>query len=366
MPINDYFIFDGTRSDDMGLLIASDPVSVHPARRGELFPIPGRNGSIVYEDGSYDTYTVTYDVLLDSKDKASDVYAHARKVAEWLLGSRGFCRLEDSYEPEYFRLARCAAQMSVENRLARFGRAQIAFEVQPQRYLKSGETPISYEGDSTTIFSITNPTQFEARPLLKFRDISEKFVSVSQTLEARFSTTISPYTGEITSFPDPSVFTSVPVALDGYDYAIVSGYGYTFLDSNGSSISFRVLGQRPFRDERLIIPQGASAISVLGRGENSPFSLSLERASQSPGDAAVSINGTTINLDFSVHDAIILDCDLHDAYYIDGSNANSAVSFENRFDDYPTFPGLFPGENTVVVRDSANLDFKLVPRWWTL
>lgn len=366
MPINDYFIFDGKNSLDYGLYMASDPTAIHPARRGELFPIPGRNGSIVREDGSYDTYTVTYDVLFDSKDKASDVYDHARKAAAWLLGSRGFCRLEDSYEPEYFRLARCAAQMSVENRLARFGRAQITFEVQPQRYLKSGETPIRFEQETSDPFVINNPTQFEARPLLKFRDISEKFVPVSQTLETQPHSTISPYTGVITSIQNPSFFTSVPVALDGYDYAIVSGYGYTFLDSNGSSIAYRSASQNSFRDERLIIPQGASEISVLGIGEDSPFSLSLERASQTPGDAAVSINGTTINLDFSVHDTIILDCDLHDAYYVDGSNANSAVSFENRFDDYPTFPGLFPGENTVVVRDIANLDFSVVPRWWTL
>ena len=357
--------FNGKSFADFGLIVEYYPESVHAARRGELITIPGRNGVIIREDGAYDTYSQTFQIWFRNTLNR-DTFQTARDVAEWLLGASGFCRLEDTYEPEHFRLARFVGPLNVETVLKNHGRATLEFDVQPQRYLKSGETPISYEGDSTTTFSITNPTQFEARPLLKFRDISEKFVSVSQTLEARFATTISPYTGVITSFPDPSVFTSVPVALDGYDYAIVSGYGYTFLDSNGSSTSFRVLGQRPFRDERLIIPQGASAISVLGRGENSPFSLSLERASQSPGDAAVSINGTIINLDFSVHDTIILDCDLHDAYYIDGSNANSAVSFENRFDDYPTFPGLFPGENTVVVRDSANLDFSVVPRWWTL
>ena len=357
--------FNGKSSVDFGLIVEYYPESVHAARRGELITIPGRNGVIIREDGAYDTYSQTFQIWFRNTLNR-DTFQTARDVAEWLLGASGFCRLEDTYEPEHFRLARFVGPLNVETVLKNHGRATLEFDVQPQRYLKSGETPISYAGDSTTTFSITNPTQFEARPLLKFRDISEKFVPVSQTLETQPHTTISPYTGVITSVQTPLFFTSVPVALDGYDYAIVSGYGYTFLDSNGSSIAYRLRLHQSFRDERLIIPQGASAISVLGIGENSPFSLSLERASQTPGDAAVSINGTTINLDFSVHDAIILDCDLHDAYYIDGSNANSAVSFENRFDDYPTFPGLFPGENTVVVRDGANLDFKLVPRWWTL
>ena len=370
MPINDYFVFNGTRSDDMGLLIASDPVSVHPARRGELFPIPGRNGSIVREDGSYDTYTVTYDVLLDSKDKASDVYAHAREVAEWLLGSRGFCRLEDSYEPEYFRLARCAAQMSVENRLARFGRAQIAFEVQPQRYLKSGETPISYEGDSTTIFSITNPTQFEARPLLKFVDTSKQPQPQTIKLTMRNNVLVD-WNGEVQKLKDTisqMYRASVAVDVKGYEKAIISGNGYTFLDGNykpdGKNYKETNKNQR-FTNLVKIVPSSAKYIVVSDYG-GEYAALQLVAFRPNPGVSAAVINGTTINLDFSKYDTIYLDCDLHDAYYADGSSANSAVSFASNVDDYPTFPGLSPGENHITSGDGENLDFKLVPRWWTL
>lgn len=457
MPFNDYFVFDGKKSTDYGLYMASDPNAIHPARRGELFPIPGRNGSIVREDGSYDTYTQTYDVLLDSNMISTDVYAHAREVAAWLLGSRGFCRLEDSYEPEYFRLARCAAQMGVENRLARFGRAQIPFEVQPQRYLKLGETEIGIEsgedggiyygtilvygiphgavsaymysnesvvvsagtfrdsngneigqfhsdpvaiptgtaridcawnvqdsnasvvlgivdkgGNRTLIAGVTgtsptvfNPTQFEARPLMKFVDTSgEPPAPVPQTLTNVNDTYIVDGIVQRAVWKDQEGkwYTTQPISTSGYDYAIITANSYTFLDSNGDSVGF---DYGNFNNTKLIIPKSAATIR-LGNDIGKTSSLSLQVAPLNPGDAAATINGTTINLDFSTHDTIYLDCDLHDAYYIDGSSANDKVSFSSTIYNYPTFPGFVPGENTVIVRDGDNLDFSIVPRWWEL
>lgn len=453
MPFNDYFIFDGEKSTDYGLYMASDPNAIHPARRGELFPIPGRNGSIVREDGSYDTYTQTYDVLLDSNMISTDVYAHAREVAAWLLGSRGFCRLEDSYEPEYFRLARCAAQMNVENRLARFGRAQIPFECQPQRYLKSGESAIRVQtfpdtgggqidispipqsfvsmsvtgatgeyrdkeknvistfttqtaipqnayhvtvswvghtsADVIKIFGaerngesillaaavganpvIYNPTQFEARPLLKFVDTAQAPSPTTQTLTMREDVYIGT-TGDVSEVVDPSSLgvyqTSSPVAVTGSAYAILTGNGYAFLDNTGKTKlgGFIYTGGKNFEQEKIGVPSWAESIVVSSR-QDETTALSLQEATPNPGLAAATINGTSVNIDFATQDTIYLDCDLHDAHYADGTNANSAVSFSSSIDEYPTFPGLSPGENTIYVSDSYNLNFEIVPRWWTL
>lgn len=480
MPINDSFTFDGKNSADFGLLMASDPEAIHPARRGKSSQIVGRNGVFVREDGSYDTYTQTYDVMLDSQ--SDGVYARSRAVANWLLGSRGFCRLEDTFEPDVFKLARYAKQLSVENRLTRFGRAQIAFEVQPQRYLKSGEVEIKTnthnnregielsqapfgaekiavritapsgtalsgvtanfykdgtlypctiqkqsETESTVVYygeravvdeasffvsvddnsifgsvevlqvvgnetetiavignsspAIINPTQFEARPLLKFVDTSEEPPIVSQTLTANDGTIIA-VDGEVSKptweggYSNPK--TSDPVSVNGYAYAYVWGNSYAFYDSNGKVVSFDTASKHKVTGlflygEKIVIPATASTIVVGSVQVNNPpaqgnpnMALSLQAARPNPGASAVTINGTTISLDFSVHDTIYLDCDLHDAYYIDGSSANDKVSFASTIDPYPTFPAFAPGENTVIVRDGDNLDFSIVPRWWEL
>ena len=356
--------FDGKSSADFGLIVEYYPESVHAARRGELIPIPGRNGVIVREDGAFDTYTQQYQVWFRNT-MGRDTYQKARDVAEWLLSASGFCRLEDTYEPEHFRLARFVGPLNVETVLRNHGRVTLEFDVQPQRYLKSGETPISYEGDSSTVFSITNPTQFEARPLLKFVDTSEEPSVVPQAITEETWSFIG-NDGKVHQADWHSDYrTCSPVSVGSYAYAFISGNSYAFYDANGKVLSFVfVTSETRLNNTKVIIPSGAATI-VIGTRDGMPdLALSLKAARPNPGASAVTINGITINLDFSEHDTIFLDCDLHDAYYDDGSNANAAVSFTSSIDAYPTFPGLSPGLNTIIPGDGSNLDFELTPRWW--
>lgn len=366
--------FDGKSSADFGLVVEYFPESVHAARRGELIPIPGRNGVIVREDGAFDTYTQQYQVLFRNA-MGRDTYQKARDVAEWLLSASGFCRLEDTYEPEHFRMARFVGPLNVETVLRNHGRVTLEFDVQPQRYLKSGETPISYEGDSSTVFSITNPTQFEARPLLKFVDTAVQPDPVAQSLTMRENYIING-SGEVVDFSSayPGNATSNPVNCAGKAKAIITGNGYAFYDSNGQtrqggfvkSGGWGSFGTTEVEREE-VVPSWAQTIVVSrAPGRYAQVGLQLQDNRANPGASAVTINGTTVNLDFSEHDTIYLDCDLHDAYYADGSNANAAVSFASSIDAYPTFPGLSPGLNTIIPGDGSNLDFELMPRWWTL
>ncbi|MBQ2212201.1 MAG: hypothetical protein II410_04845 [Ruminococcus sp.] len=208
---------------------------------------------------------------------------------------------------------------------------------------------------------IVNPTQFEARPLLKFVDTSVEPSPVSQTLTKTYGRAIG---NDGTIVPgSPSNYVSNKVDTSGFAYAIVTGIGYSFLDSSDRCLSF--YSGAPINETKVIIPQNAVSV-IIGGSESHEAELLLQAARPNPGVAAVTINGTTINLDFSEHDTIFLDCDLHDAYYIDGSSANNKVSFANNFDPYPTFPGLLPGENTIIPGDGSNLDFELTPRWWAL
>lgn len=460
-------IFNGKSSDDFGLVVEYFPESVHAARRGELTPIPGRNGVIVREDGSFDSYVQTYQIWFrKTNENPRGTYANARAVADWLLNAREFQRLEDSYEPGFFRLARYSGSLNVETVLRNHGRATIQFDVQPQRYLKLGETEISVEssvddgvysgvitlqsipfgaasifvgsssgsavyvgnyrnaagaeigqsiydtpvpvpdgavtvalawnnaaedttltigmveedGDRTILGGVTgtsptvfNPTDYEARPLLKFVDTSEEPTPVAQTITAVNDTYIDG-SGEISNWKPTwsgqtgeGYKTCTPVSVSGYSYAYISGNSYAFYDSNGNVITF-VSGTSKTRysNTQIIIPSGANTIAI-GTLDGMPdLALSLKAARPNPGASAVTINGTAISLDFSVHDTIYLDCDLHDAYYIDGSSANDKVTFTSNIDPYPTFPGFAPGENTVIVRDGDNLDFSIVPRWWAL
>lgn len=364
-------IFNGTSSQDFGLVVEKLPPSVHALRRGNIIQIPGRNGVIVHEDGSFDTYTQKYEIWFSDPetDSGRSAYDTARDIAVWLLGASGFCRLEDDFEPEYYRLARYSGAFDVDMSLLQCGKAVLSFDVQPQRYLKSGETPLTFEGGATS--TINNPTQFEARPLLKFTDTSTTPDYVTQTLTMNDNRYIDSG-GNIIGAPYGSTWygnkVSAAVNCSGKANARITGNGYAFKDSNGvtRSSGFRASNaQRTFVGLVVAVPSWASTI-IVSRARTGPANLALQDPRPNPGASAVTINGIVINLDFSEHDVIFLDCDLHDAYYADGSNANKMVSFRSSVVDYPTFPGLSPGENSVIPNDGAILDFELTPRWWTL
>lgn len=363
--------FNGKSSADFGLIVEYYPESVHAARRGELISIPGRNGVIIREDGAYDTYSQTFQIWFRNTLNR-DTFQTARDVAEWLLGASGFCRLEDAYEPEHFRLARFVGPLNVETVLKNHGRATLEFDVQPQRYLKSGETPLTFTGGSSA--TIMNPTQFEARPLLKFSNVSSSPNPVVQTLTMRENYVILP-SGKVrdASTINPGYAVSNAVNCSGKEFAVITGNGYAFYDSDGET---REGGFSPTggwsngatrTNYRLQVPSWASTIVVSrAKGSSSQVGLSLVAYRDNPGAAAVNINGVVVNLDFTESDVIYLDCDLHDAYYEGGGNANSMVSFSSSVTAYPTFPGLVPGVNTIIPSGAPSLDFTLTPRWWTL
>ena len=361
-------IFNGTSSEDFGLIVEKLPPSVHASRRGDLISIPGRNGVIVREDGSYETYQQEYQISFSQTVQNRDPYQAARDIAVWLLGASGFCRLEDGFEPEHFRLARYSGEFNVDTVLMEYGKATLTFDVQPQRYLKSGETPIRYEGVSGLPFGILNPTQFESRPLLKFVDTTEVPPIVQQTLSTVENTYIAA-DGSVVNVTWGSGLLQhnvsiVPVSVADFDYAYVSCRRYAFYDANGDAIVVSDLAG--YSAKKVVVPRWAATINIYTEDGYPSLALSFQAARPNPGEAAATINDVTISLDFSAHDTIYLDCDLHDAYYADGSNANAAVSFSSRVTDYPTFPGLPPGVSTIIPGDGSNLDFELTPRWWTL
>lgn len=365
-------VFNGTSSDDFGLIVEKLPPSVHASRRGDLISIPGRNGVIVREDGSFDTFQQEYQISFSQAAQNRDPYQAARDIAVWLLGASGFCRLEDGFEPEHFRLARYAGEYNVDTVLMEYGKATLTFDCQPQRYLKSGETPLTFTGGASA--TIMNPTQFEARPLLKFSNVSSSPNPEVQTLTMRENYVILP-SGNVrdASTINPGYAVSNPVNCSGKEFAQITGNGYAFYDSNGETREggFTQTGGwsngATRTNYRISVPTWATTIVVSrAKGQNAQVGLSLVAYRDNPGAAAVNINGVVVNLDFTESDVIYLDCDLHDAYYEGGGNANSMVSFSSSVTAYPTFPGLVPGVNTIIPSGAPNLDFELTPRWWTL
>lgn len=151
-------IFNGVSSQDYGIQVEHPPGYQTPARDYEVIHIPGRNGDLVIDQGAYQNVSRSYQIAIGDPEK--DFMGMANVIAEWLHSASGYARLEDSYEPEYYRLAMFQDEVSIENILQHAGRATIDFNCKPQRFLKSGEEIIHLSTNSI----LRNPTGFTSLP----------------------------------------------------------------------------------------------------------------------------------------------------------------------------------------------------------
>lgn len=153
------FTFNGKSSDEFGLLVSNVSNFGAPSRVVEKIQIPYRNGDLLIDTGAYTNYMVSYEVAL-----IHNTVANTRAIASWLLAPKGYATLTDTYNTGEFRLAAYYSELEYEmEHLNRYGRAVIAFDCKPQRFLTSGQTETTL-GSSTTL---TNPTAFDAKPLIK-------------------------------------------------------------------------------------------------------------------------------------------------------------------------------------------------------
>ena len=154
-------IFNNKSSADCRIQVAHPPGYAYPERDYTITHIPGRNGDIIQDNGCYKNVERTYEVSFDAPNEDFATYANA--VSAWLHSTTGYARLEDSYEPNYYRMATYQESNIFENLYNKAGTATIVFECKPQRFLKTGDNTIAIQNSLT----IMNPTGFEAYPLFK-------------------------------------------------------------------------------------------------------------------------------------------------------------------------------------------------------
>lgn len=152
--------FNGVSSGSLGCYVEHYPARPIPKRKSESFSVPGRSGDVIAAQDAWENVEQSYDIYLSAE--AAGLPIVSGRVVEWLMQPRGYARLEDDYNPDIFRMAIFLGSVDLKNTLNAFGRASIKFNCQPQRWLKSGETPWSSAGSE----ALVNPTGFPALPLI--------------------------------------------------------------------------------------------------------------------------------------------------------------------------------------------------------
>lgn len=168
--------WDGITSDSLNCIVERYPIYTVPRRKQSAISVPGRNGDLLLQQQAYSNYIQAYDVYLSGPRNGSKMPEVAQAVAAW-LNVGGYRKLVDDYTPGSYRMAFFQGPLELENTLNLYGRATIEFNCKPQRFLNGGDAAQTI---STSGGTITNPTAFNAKPLITVYGSGEAMLQVGE------------------------------------------------------------------------------------------------------------------------------------------------------------------------------------------
>lgn len=159
-------VFNGISTLDYDITVEQPPNYTGAKRDYESKHIPGRNGDLILDSGSYQNVNREYNLAVGSEQKS---FAQLSNIlSKWVYSGTGYARLEDSYDPDVYRMAIYNNELQVTNVLNHIARATVSFNCMPQRWLKSGEITHSFFANlgGNTSVTLTNPTGQPAKPII--------------------------------------------------------------------------------------------------------------------------------------------------------------------------------------------------------
>ena len=116
-----YFIFNGENSKDKGIIITKMPPISKPAKRIEKIIIPGKNGVLHQDDGTYETVVIQIQCAVVEK-------CNIKEIVNWLNGSG---ELILSNDPDIFYKANIINQIDYTSIVNLIHEFPLELELQP-------------------------------------------------------------------------------------------------------------------------------------------------------------------------------------------------------------------------------------------
>lgn len=404
------FEFDGTDSRNFGVYITGSGVYNAPEREVEMISIPNRNGAFALDKGRFENIEITYPAGIYA-DTEADFAEAISDLRNFLCSKRGYCRLTDEYNPNEYRMAIYKSGLEVEPALLRAGEFEITFECMPQRFLTSGETEITVSNGQT----ITNPTRFDAKPLIKaIGDGSIKFNNhtielINTTVGAivlgdgvyahkgntSYDTMILPLDLGLVDNGDAITITNLVGKITYMFNSVPTNVSYTVSVSDiAHTVTHRITGNSiefTFTFPSIALAKGTFNhhtiqynLNVTVGGQTYTGTLTFETIYQGTVYGVASydmdiefyeligipstISGysvyvssiTAISTQTSLGNPTYIDCEEGEAYkYVD----NRYVGINNYVSFGTELPTLAPSANTITKTNTIT-SLKIVPRWW--
>lgn len=398
--------FDNTSSRNYGVYITGQAVFNAPQRDVEMITIPNRNGSFALDNGRFENVEVTYPagIFADTEEDFAQAISDFRN---FLCSKRGYCRLEDDYNPDEYRMAIYKSGLEVTPAQLKAGEFEITFDCKPQRWLTSGEVAVTTTSGDTLI----NPTSFDSSPLLEvggngtiefngyeiefagtlYGEIvigNKSFYNLSSTATVTLDTSklnigdaIYPEVKECLIerqwrgkryFPMIGVNTTVNV-LDatltehkqGNFYYLRMSLFPDFGDGFVYGTPETIISSAMYRFTYGVTTYGVMIRATITYDGADTYTVSINSGTTPP-EGVISgtpyMDSPTMYGDSTkfITDSIFVDCDLGETYIIDNGVYRSLNQY---FDLGSDLPKLAVGSNTITFDNTITL-CKITPRWW--
>ena len=152
-----YFVYDGQNSRDFGIKLQSQ-ITIDKAEPNlKTVEVVGRNGDLHQWDGSYSNRTATVKCFILS----DQVNVYLQQIQLWTQLKPGYHRFEIPEEPDTYMMAMVSDGGKTDIRGNVLAPFTIKFNCMPQKFLKSGDVPITLTSGGTLYNAY-----FKALPLI--------------------------------------------------------------------------------------------------------------------------------------------------------------------------------------------------------
>lgn len=328
------FYLDGVDAETVGIFLQRPLDFSEPVPIVEVEEIPGRNGNIIFETGSYENRVATASCFAL---REKDVSKNLREINKFLFSATGYRRLETSDDPDFFWMARIDGGARTEQRMRTLAPFEVSFDCKPQKFAKSGLNKILVKNGST----IHNEYGFDAKPLLTVEMKTGRTVSGGTLKIGGTSIFIKTYWWSLAALQNrlAEKGTSLEAIIQSVQTIGVSEEEFlTALDNCNASASDLVADLLVVADSGTTEDEVKNALIIYG---SSQLLLAFNAAR-----------------DDALRRPIYIDCDLEHAYSDIRKNENKNIFATE-------FPSLKAGENKVSW-DGDILGVEIQPRWWCL
>lgn len=408
MGLLNYLEFDGENSFEYGVFISGEGTFNAPKRRARKISIPGRDGDLVLDEGSFENIQVRYPAFIVAKNKA-EFKEKLEAFRSSLLSKTGYVRLSDTYHKDEYRMAAYLEGLEVSPKLHnKAGNFTLVFDCKPQRFLKIGDLPISVASGDV----ITNPTLFNAHPLIKFNaggngiiTIGDKVVTVLNAEVGNvdlslFKTDVDTTTDILTINNRSAYLTGDPITLKGVSLGVqytsrglaprsVTTSNVNGLNASGSIGGSSIMLTLNATDTTFTAGTSATVTKSADVTVTSRVYPSSEDVQTKTFSVTIAYNGTSrIDISWSVRSYtnytvrginkyntysatadsskptvsgdIYVDLDIGEAYGIDAGSVISLNNFINLGSELPVLPS---GSTTITYSNTIS-NVEITPRWW--